>query len=185
MRIGIFGGSFNPIHIGHLLIAERVREMAELDRIIFVPVGIPCHKENKLLDSKLRQELILKCIEDRKYFEVSDIELKTGETNYTYDTLVKFREKYKEDTFVEIIGEDSAEYLHTWKNYEKLVEETEIFVFRRKGSSYRSLHKNIKVLDTPIIELSSTEIRNRLKEGKSIAYMVPEKIEKILKELAW
>ena len=185
MRIGIFGGSFNPIHIGHLLIADRVKEMAELDKIIFVPVGLPCHKENKLLDSELRQKLILKCIEDREYFELSDIELKTGEMNYTYDTLVKFRENFKEDTFVEIIGEDSAEYLHKWKNYERLVEETEIFVFKRNGSNYKSCHKNITVLDTPIIELSSTEIRERLREGKSIAYMVPEKIEKILKELVW
>jgi nicotinate-nucleotide adenylyltransferase len=185
MRIGIFGGSFNPIHIGHLIIAERVIEMAELDNVIFVPVGLPCHKENKLLDSELRQELILKCIENKKYFEVSDIELRAGKTNYTYDTLLKFREENKEDTFVEIIGEDSAEYLHTWKNYKKLVEETEIFVFRRNGSNYKSPHKNIKVLDTPIIEISSTEIRNRLKKGESIAYMVPEKIEKILKELPW
>lgn len=185
MKIGIFGGSFNPIHIGHLIIADFVREAAGLDKIIFVPVGKPCHKKNNLLDSDIRLNLLSKVLEGSDYFEVSDIEIKSNRINYTYDTLKLLKKKYKDDTLVEIIGEDSAEYLHSWKNYEKLLEETEIYVFRRRGSAYESRHKNIKLLDTPIIEISSTLIRERLKNGKSISYLVPEKIEKELKELKW
>lgn len=182
MKVGIFGGSFNPIHNGHLILAEYVREKACLDKIIFIPVGLPCHKENNLIDSQLRLKLIKIAIENRTYFQVSDIEIRENKINYTYDTLLKLKELYPHYNFVEIIGEDSAVYLHKWKNYEKLIEDTEIYICRRSNYEYNSKHKNIKILDTPRIDISSTDIRNRLREGRSIAYLVPEKVENILME---
>lgn len=181
MNVGIFGGSFNPIHNGHLILAEYIREKANLDKIIFIPVGLPCHKENNLINSSLRLKLIEIAIENKTYFQVSDIEIKENKVNYTYDTLLKLKELYPNFNFVEIIGEDSAAYIHKWKNYSELIESTEIYVFRRANYSFKSQHKNIKLLDTPRIDISSTEIRKRLKEGRSISYLVPEKVEYILR----
>ncbi len=182
MKIGIFGGSFNPIHIGHLILAEDIRIKANLDKILFVPVGNPSHRENDLLEGEKRLELIEVSIKDNPYFEICDIEVKSGQVNFTYDTFLALQNIYKEDELVEVIGEDSADYLHKWKNYEELLELTKFYVYKRKGYDFKSNHKNIIVCDTKEIEVSASEIRKKLSLGKSIKYLVPKEVEKIILE---
>ncbi|MGM0508157.1 MAG: nicotinate-nucleotide adenylyltransferase [Fusobacteriota bacterium] len=181
MKIGIYGGSFNPIHLGHLIISEYVRVEAKLDKIIFIPVGIPSHRENNLVSNKIRYNMIEASIKDNPFFEVSDIEIKQNKTCYTYDTLKKLKKKYPDDQLFEIIGEDSAIDLPNWKNINKLKKMTNFIVFKRKGYNYQKSEKNILVLDNPIIEISATNIRNRIKLGKSIRYLVPEGARRIIK----
>ena len=182
MRLGIFGGSFDPIHIGHLIIAEFAREYMGLDKVIFIPVGNPSHREDNLVSAIDRYNMIKIAIENNPNFEVSDIEIKEGKTNYTYDTLLEVKNRYKNCEIFEIIGEDSADYLHKWKNYDKLLEMCKFLVFRREGFSYKSSHQNIILMDSPKISISATFIRNRVKENKSIRYMVEDKVEKYIIE---
>ncbi|OQY08734.1 MAG: hypothetical protein B6I28_04325 [Fusobacteriia bacterium 4572_132] len=181
MKIGIFGGSFNPIHFGHLIIAEQVREICHLDKILFIPVGIPSHRVNDLADSQKRYEMIKLAIKDNSNFEISDIEIKKMETSYTYDTLIKLKTENPENTYFEIIGEDSAEYLEKWKEIDKLLKITQFLVFKRNGN-YKIKHKNIKVLETPLIQISATQIRNKIKKRESIRYLVNERVIKYINE---
>lgn len=182
MVIGIFGGSFDPIHTGHLIIAEYAKEFFKLDKVIFVPVGIPSHRENKLAKNTDRLEMINLAIKNNPNFEVSDIELKNENENYTYDTLLKLKEFYPKDELVQIIGEDSADYLHLWKNYSELITMCKFLVFKRENYSYKSSDSNIIVMDSPRISLSATLIRERIREGKSIKYMVSNEVEDYIKE---
>ncbi len=182
MRVGIYGGSFNPIHTGHLLIAEYVREEMKLDKIFFIPVGIPSHRDNDLVNPEYRLEMVKRACSTNENFEVLDIEIREEKTNYTYDTLVKLINLYPGYEFYEIIGEDSADYLHTWKNYKKMLEMTKFIVLKREKIGYESRHKNIIVLNSPEVEISSGKIRERLEEGKGIKYLVHEEVEKFIME---
>lgn len=168
--------------MGHLIIAEHILREEKLDKIIFIPVGQPSHRKNDLLNGEKRIELIRESIEGNPYFEVSDIEVLSNGLNYTYDTLMELKRIYKDAELFEIVGEDSADYLHKWKNYEELIREVKFLVFRREGYRYESTDKNIKVLDTPYIGISATDIRRLVKEGKSIKYLVHHKVEEIIKK---
>ena len=180
MRLGIFGGSFNPIHIGHLVIAEFTREYMNLDKVIFIPVGQPSHREANLVSSCDRYNMIKLSIENNRNFEVLDIEIKDNKINYTYDTLLQLKEIYKDSEIIEIIGEDSADYLHKWKNYNELLEMCKFLVFKREGYSYISNNPNIIVMDNPKISISATFIRDKIKNNGSIKYLVTEKVEEYI-----
>lgn len=177
MRLGIFGGSFDPIHIGHLIIAEYAREYMKLDKVIFIPVGEPSHRENNLLGAKERLEMVKLAIKDNEYFEASDIEIKAEGKNYTYDTVLEIEKLYQVADIYQIIGEDSADYLHKWKNYEELLKHCNFLVFRREGYDYISKHDKIILMDSPKISLSATLIRKRILENKSVKYMLPNEVE--------
>lgn len=177
MRLGIFGGSFDPIHIGHLIIAEYAREYMKLDKVIFIPVGEPSHRENNLLSAEKRLEMVKLAIKHNEYFEVSDIEIKAEGKNYTYDTLLEIKKKYSGASIYQIIGEDSADYLHKWKNYEELLKNCSFLVFKREGYEYIPKHEKIILMDSPKISLSATLIRNRILENKSVKYMLPNEVE--------
>lgn len=181
MRLGVFGGSFDPIHVGHLIIAEYAREFMKLDKVIFIPVGNPSHRENKLESNYHRYNMVKMAIKNNKNFEISDIEMRDGKINYTYDTLMELKKIYMDSDFFEIIGEDSADYLHKWKNYEELLENCNFLIFKREGFNYLSENSNVILMDSPKISLSATLIRDRLKEGKSIKYMVPNEVEEYIK----
>lgn len=191
MKIGIYGGSFNPIHLGHEKIVHFVLETLKLDKIIIIPVGIPSHRENNLEDSNIRLEICKKVFEGFDKIEVSDIEIKSKEKSYTYDTLLKIMKIYgEENDYYEIIGEDSLNYFHTWKNYEKILELTKIIVLRRKlGSTYINNNflineKKIIFLENPFYDVSSTEIRKKIKNKEDISNLVNEKVKDIiLKEM--
>lgn len=175
MRIGIFGGSFNPVHTGHLIIAEYVREQCSLDKILFVPVGIPSHRKDDLLSYEKRVELLELAIKNNSAFEISNIE--KGISSYTYETYLKLKEKYPNDKLFEIIGEDSFAYLEEWKYYDKMMSEINFIVFRRGELKFSSNASQINLLNNPQIDISSTMIRENINAGTSIKYLLPEEVE--------
>lgn len=180
MRAGIFGGSFDPIHMGHMIIAEYIRDYAKLDKVFFIPVGEPSHRENNLASASHRKRMVELAVEGNEYFEVSDIELGKSVKNYTIDTLREMMAQYPEYDFCEIIGEDSAAYIEQWKEYEELLNIAEFYVFKREGYTYTKDYKNIFLVNTPKIEISATMIRERVRSGATIKYLVPEKVEEYI-----
>ena len=186
MRIGIYGGSFNPIHLGHEQIARLVVRELNLDKLLVIPVGIPSHRANEHKNSLLRLELCRKVFEEDEKIEVSDIEIKKAGISYTYDTLLELIKIYgKENDFFEIIGEDSLENFKTWKNYRDILNLAKVVVLKRKNYNrdiFDEKHPNIIYLENPYFDFSSTEIRNRLKKGEDISKLVNSKIKNILLE---
>lgn len=194
MKIGIMGGTFNPIHLGHLFISEYIRMNAPLDKVIFIPSGNPPHKDKKdLVSAKHRYNMVLLATEDNPFFEVSSIEMDRDGNSYTIDTVHELNRKYPNDDFYFIIGGDSLHELTKWKKATKLLETVSFIVIGRQGideesnlnkiEEYKRLfNASIYYLDAPLIEVSSTNIRNNLKEGKSIKYMVDSKVEEYIKD---
>lgn len=182
MRIGIFGGSFNPIHNAHIYIAKYILHKLQLDKVIVVPVGKASHKNLKMVDSKLRFEMCEKAFENEKNIVVSNIEVRTEKTSYTIDTLKKLISIYGDhNEFYEIIGEDSANNLTTWKNYENILKLSKIVVFRRGHYKNIIQHKNIIYLNTPIYEISSTMVREKIKNNEDVSNYLPQDVLKIIK----
>lgn len=167
MKIGIFGGSFNPVHNAHLIIAEYTREKYDLDKIIFVPVGVPSHRANNLLSGEERYKMLQLAIEDNSEFDVSDIEIKEKGKSYTIDTLRKMKNIYKEAEFYEIIGGDSADYIEEWKEWKEILKLSKVLVFNRKGYKEKE-YKNLYYIDSPIIEISASECRKKIEEKKNL-----------------
>lgn len=190
-RLGVFGGAFNPIHLAHLIVAEDVRQQMHLDKVLFVPYANPPHKStNELLDSVHRLKMINLAIKENDSFELSDIEIRIGVNSktYTVDTLMKLRELFKNDTvkLYLIIGIDNLIELHTWKDPGKLFLLSEVLVLNRPGYFVQSVEnefdRRVTYVPVPNIDISSTEIRHKLKEKKSIKYLVPDKVEKYIIE---
>ncbi len=185
MNIGLFFGSFNPVHTGHLLIADYFIEFTELDKIWFVvsPQN-PFKINDKLLDENARIELLKLAIKNNSHFEVTDVEFNLNKPSYTVNTLAHLRKQLPEHTFFPIIGGDNLQSFHLWKNYEDILMHHEIFVYRRAGYYSNPLFTNqskIKVFDVPLLNISSTYIREMLQAGKSIKYLVPEAVEEFIK----
>lgn len=189
MKIAIYGGSFNPMHIGHEKIVDYVLKNLEMDKIIIIPVGIPSHRENNLEQSNTRLKICREIFKNNKKVEVSDIEIKSEWKSYTYDTLLKLIKIYgKDNEFFEIIGEDSLKNLKTWKNYKELLNLCKFIVFRRKDDKNTEIdseflnNKNIIILENEYYNISSTEIRNKVKNGEDITGLVNEKVKKIIEK---
>jgi nicotinate-nucleotide adenylyltransferase len=179
MRIGLFFGSFNPIHSGHLLIANYMVDFTDMDKIWFVisPQN-PFKVNDDLLDEKQRLNLLKLAIEDDTRFEACDIEFSLDRPSYTIHTLNHLSNHYPEHTFVPIIGGDNLQSFHKWKDYEKILDKHELYVYRRAGFHENPLlanHPKIKLFDVPLLNISSTYIREILHASKSIHYLVPEK----------
>ena len=160
MKIAIYGGSFNPMHIGHEKIVDYVLKNLDMDKIIIIPVGIPSHRENNLEQSDTRLKICKEIFKNNKKVEVSDIEIKSEGKSYTYDTLLKLIKIYgKDNEFFEIIGEDSLKNLKTWKNYKELLNLCKFIVFRRKYD------KNTEIT----IEVNPKTVNsNKLKEYRKL-----------------
>lgn len=189
MKIAIYGGSFNPMHIGHEKIVDYVLQNLDMDRIIIIPVGIPSHKENNLEQSYTRLKICKEIFENNEKIEVSDIEIKNKKKSYTYDTLLKLIKIYgKDNEFFEIIGEDSLKNLKTWKNYKELLTLCKFIVFRRKDDKNIDIdseffnNENIIILKNEYYDISSTEIRNKVKNKEDISGLVNEKVKKIIEK---
>ncbi|MFH1714908.1 MAG: nicotinate-nucleotide adenylyltransferase [Elusimicrobiota bacterium] len=184
MNIGIFGGSFNPIHNGHLIIAEAVRQKFDLEQIIFVPAGKPPHKSIKGLAPALdRYRMIAVSIADNKYFRVSPLEL-SGEYRYTYQAIEYFKAKYSKDKIYFIIGADSFLAINKWRKKEALLDMCEFIVIKRIGSEIKNtnkLLKKVKYAQDIQQGISATDIRKKCAEKKSIKYLAPRKIEEYIK----
>ena len=189
MRIAIYGGSFNPMHIGHEKIVDYVLNNLNMDKIIIIPVGIPSHRENNLEQSDTRLKICKEIFKGNKKIEVSDIEIKSEGKSYTYDTLLKLMDLYGENNeFFEIIGEDSLRSLKTWKNYEELLKICKFIVFRRKDDKNIQIdeeflnNKNIIILENEYYNISSTEIRNMVKNNEDISAFVNKKVKKLIEK---
>ena len=187
MKIAIYGGSFNPMHRGHEQIVEYILKNLDMDKIIIVPVGIPSHRENNLEQSDTRLKICREIFKDNSKIEVSDIEIKSDGKSYTYDTLIKLIEVYgKNNEFFEIIGEDSLKNFKTWKNYKELLKICKLVVFRRNDDEDKEIDKeflknsNIIILKNEYYNYSSTEIREKVKNGEDISNLVNKNVDKII-----
>ena len=185
MKTGILGGSFNPIHIGHLILAEEVREKLKLERVIFMPVNLPPHKDNRdLAPAADRYRMIELAIKTNKYFSVSDIEIKRDGSSYTIDTLKEFKEKYPDDALYFITGSDLLKYLQDWKDLKEIVGMVCFIVATRPGYPLdkippylnSSRQAGISTVEIRAVDVSAFEIRKAIKEHKSFRYLVPEAV---------
>jgi nicotinate-nucleotide adenylyltransferase len=183
MKIGLYFGSFNPIHIGHLIIASHIVEHTDLKRVWFVvSPHNPLKQESTLLNEYHRLHLVQTAIEGDSRFKASDVEFKLPKPSYTIDTLTYLSEKYPSYQFTVIMGSDSYSNLHRWKNYELLVKNYSIIVYNRPGFEVKDNLYNATILKAPLLDISSTTIREHLKEGKSIQYLVSDAVFKELTE---
>jgi nicotinate-nucleotide adenylyltransferase len=188
MKIGLYFGTFNPIHVGHLTIANHLAEYSDLDKIWFVVTPhSPFKKKSSLLDNRQRYEMVYRATEDYTKLEPSDIEFNLPQPNYTINTLTYLKEKYPDYEFSLIMGEDNLKSFHKWKNYELILDNHDIYVYPRisKGQIETQFdnHNKIHKVDAPIMELSSTFIRNSIKNGKNVRPMLPEHVWEYLDEM--
>ncbi|MFD1161151.1 nicotinate (nicotinamide) nucleotide adenylyltransferase [Hwangdonia seohaensis] len=188
MKIGLYFGSFNPIHIGHLVIANHMVEHSDLDQIWFVVTPHnPFKKKSSLLDNYQRLEMVYRATKDYAKLQPSDIEFNLPQPNYTINTLVYLQEKHPDYEFSLIMGEDNLKSFHKWKNYELILENHHIYVYPRLSNGHVETqfdnHKKIHHIDAPIMELSSTFIRNAIKAGKNIQPMLPQHVWQYLDEM--
>ncbi len=185
-KTGLFFGSFNPIHNGHLIIANQMLENSDLDEIWFVVSPHNPLKEKKtLLDDNHRLALVKIAIEDNLRFKACDIEFKMPLPSYTIHTLITLEEKYPKNAFVLIIGSDNLNSIEKWFNYEQILSNYSLYVYPRPnytGCQYKT-HPSVKWVDSPLIEISSSYIRESVKNSKSIKYLVPEKVMDYITEM--
>lgn len=190
-RIGILGGTFNPLHIGHLILAQNAMERYDLSRTIFIPTYIPPHKNPGMLAScRHRAAMIEAAIEGDLRFEVSDIELQRQGRSYTVDTMETLHERYKGSQFFFMIGTDSLYELHLWKNIYHLLELCRFISMVRPGFEEGEIkldHPWPEKLKQDVfkgirVDVSSAEIRHRVAEGMSIRYLVPQQVEMYIME---
>jgi nicotinate-nucleotide adenylyltransferase len=181
MNIGMFGGSFNPPHIAHLILAEFCCDALRLERLLFIPSAIPPHKENgDLLPAYDRLHLTSLAIRGNNRFEVSDIEIQRGGTSYTIDTIQELGSRYADADLFVIIGVDNLVGFHKWKSYRDILDTTTVVAMNRPGFNASSvageIMSSVRVLDVPHLEISSTDIRERIGRGESVRYMVPDAV---------
>ncbi len=188
MRFGLYGGSFNPIHMGHLVIAEFVREELELDEVWFIPSATPPHKQGKaILDANLRVQMIELAIAGNPHFRCSRIEIERGGISYTRDTLHQVQEKMgKEAELFWFIGMDNLVEFHRWFQPKEILSLCTLVVLQRPGYSAGGvdpdLLKRVIFSRAPLIDISSSLIRERVQKGLSIRYFLPESVRLFIQE---
>lgn len=185
MNIGLYFGSFNPIHTGHLIIASHVLEHTDLDKVWFlVSPHNPLKESHTLLNEYDRLHLAELAIKNNNKFRASNVEFRLPKPSYTIDTLAYLSEKFPLEKFTVIMGSDSYQNLPRWKNYTKILEFYKIIIFERPGfiTDRESLHPHVSVLKAPLLEISSTHIRTQIKEERSIRYLVPDAVLECIAE---
>jgi nicotinate-nucleotide adenylyltransferase len=183
MKIGLLFGSFNPIHTGHLIIANYMANYTDLDKVwLVVSPQNPLKKYGDLINTYDRLEMAKLATEDSTYLTVSDVELRLPQPSYTIDTLIHLQEKYPEHEFAIIMGSDNLVTLPKWKNFKLILRDYKIYVYPRPGyenAEYAS-HPSVTITMTPLMELSATFIRHALAEKKDVRYFVPDKVLKFI-----
>ncbi len=182
MKIGLYFGSFNPIHTGHLIIASHVLNQTNLQQVWFVvsPQN-PFKPANSLLNEYHRLHLVQLAVEDDIRLRASDIEFKLPKPSYTIDTLVYLKEKYPQHQFEIIMGSDSFQNLPNWKNAPLLKSDYSFIVYNRPGFEIKQhAVASLRVLDAPLLTISATHVRDNIKAGKTIRYLVPEKVREYI-----
>lgn len=182
MRIGILGGSFNPIHFGHLVLAEQAKEKFKLDKVIFVPANISPHKTKaELADASHRYKMAALAIAGNPAFEISDFEIKSEGKSYSINTLREFKRRFgKKARLYFIAGSDSLKKLSTWKQVKEIFEISQFVVAKRPNFSLKKLPPKVRPFDAISVGISSSGIRKRIKKGLSIRYLVPERARRYI-----
>ncbi len=190
-RVGIFGGTFDPIHMGHLIVAETIMDEFHLDKVVFIPAAVPPHKLDKQISpAKHRYMMTMLATCSNPRFQVSDMEMHRQGPSYSRDTLAQLLEEHGRDTeFYFIVGADSVENLHTWNRIDELLTMCHFIGASRPGcmpdmekiaQRFGPLAEKIHCLETPELEISSTEIRYRVGQKRTIRYIVPETVEQYI-----
>jgi nicotinate-nucleotide adenylyltransferase len=187
-KVGLYFGTFNPIHIGHLIIANYMVENSNLDEIwMVVTPHNPFKRKSSLLDNHHRFELVYKATENYPKIKPSDIEFKLPQPNYTTNTLAHISETYLDKEFCLIMGEDNLKSFHKWKNFETILERHHIYVYPRISdgtvATQFDTHPKIHKVDAPIVQISATQVRNGIKEGKNIQPMLPKEVWSYIDEM--
>jgi nicotinate-nucleotide adenylyltransferase len=186
MKVGLFFGSFNPIHVGHMVLANYMLEFTDLDKVWFViSPHNPLKNKSSLLHERHRLQMVQLAVEDNPGLKASNVEFKLPQPSYTVNTLAHLKEKYPKNDFVLIMGADNLATFHKWKNYEEILKYHEIYVYPRPGNPEPGLmkHEKIKPVNAPLMEISSTMIRSAIKEKKDIRYFLPETVWKYVQEM--
>lgn len=184
-RIGVWGGSFDPVHIGHLILAQEAVAACTLDRMIWMPSGSPPHKQGPVASAEDRLKMVSAAISGHPVFEVSPLEIERSGKSYTLQTLRDLREQVApDDRLCLLIGADNAVDFPNWYQPEAVLELAEVVVFRRPGfgddAVDAGLSGRMQFLDSPLIEVSSTEIRARVQAGKPVRYWVPDAVQEYI-----
>ena len=194
MKIGIMGGTFNPIHTGHLLLAQYAMDACKLDKVLFIPTGNSYMKDSReILSGDVRLKMVNLAIAGVEEFEGSDVEILREGNTYTCETLPELKKLYPGASFYFLMGADSFLSIHRWKSPEIILANTALVVVTRDGVSYERLEEQKKFLETeyggevelvsfPTIDISSSEIRKRIREGKSVRFQVPEEVRIFIEE---
>ena len=187
-QVGLFFGSFNPIHIGHLILANHFAEYTSMDEVwLVVTPQNPLKSKQSLLDNHQRLEMVHRATKNYPKLKPSDIEFHLPTPNYTIDTLVHLQEKYPKDRFALLVGEDNLRNFHKWKNYEVLLEHYSLYVYPRTGTTnvpdaFKS-HSNIHFMEAPKIEIAASTLRQAIKKGKNIRPLMPPESWQYLDEM--
>ncbi|PIQ91278.1 MAG: nicotinic acid mononucleotide adenylyltransferase [Candidatus Omnitrophica bacterium CG11_big_fil_rev_8_21_14_0_20_41_12] len=177
MKVGILGGTFNPVHIGHLILAEEVREKLGLDKVIFIPTALPPHKDD--VDIALacdRLKMLKEAIKGNKFFAVSDIEIRRQGRSYTIDTLRELKNKFALDELYFIIGSDLLKYLNEWKDLNEINKMVKFVAATRPGYPLEQIPAHIQKLAIRAVDVSGFEVRECIKGNKSFKYLVPDRV---------
>jgi nicotinate-nucleotide adenylyltransferase len=186
MKIGLFFGSFNPVHNGHLMLANYIVQTTDLNKVWFVvSPHNPLKDKKTLLGEYDRLNLINLAIENNPKLKASDIEFKLPQPSYTIDTLSYLKDKFPKHEFTLIMGSDNLATLHKWKNYRQLIEQYPIIVYQRRGFTKNPFPevKTIQHIDFPFIDISSTFIREQIKKGISVRYFMPDVVWQYIEEM--
>lgn len=186
MHIGLFFGSFNPVHVGHMVLANYMASFTELEQVWFiVSPHNPLKEKSSLLDQNQRLHMVNLAIGDSNQFKSNNIEFGLPQPSYTINTLAHLKEKYPQHRFSLIMGEDNLESFTKWKNYEEILKQHNLFVYPRPGCNPGDLknHKKIIMTNAPVIELSSTMIRQSIKNKKDVSFFVPKAVWEYLDEM--
>ena len=187
MDLGIYGGTFNPPHLGHLIVAETVRDQFGLDEVLWIPSGRPPHKDVRdLASAPHRLAMTRRAVEGNKPFTVSDIEIVCERTSYTVDTLGALQRRYPGATLHLILGGDSLRQFATWHQHETILERARLAVYDRPGANRSDVParflQHARFAEAPLLAISGTEIRDRCQRGASIRYLVPEGVRAYIRE---
>ena len=185
MKIGLFFGSFNPMHIGHKIIASYMAEFSDLDKVLFVvsPQN-PLKKKQSLLDQHYRLKIIKMEVEGSPKFQVSDIEFSMPQPSYTIDTLIRLKEQHPKNEYTLIMGADNFQNFHKWKSYEKILENYSIYVFPRPGFKITTNHKNIHIVKgVAKMDVSASFIRNSIRKGEDVSCLMTKKTWKYINDM--
>ncbi|MCS5491353.1 nicotinate (nicotinamide) nucleotide adenylyltransferase [Algoriphagus limi] len=183
MNIGLFFGSFNPIHIGHMIIAETIYDRTDLDEVWFVvsPQN-PLKKRKSLIHEFDRLRMVELAIEDNFHFRASDVEFHMPRPSYTIDTLTYLSEQYPQHRFRIFLGSDNLSQFKKWKNYEQILAHYQVYVYPRPGEKREFDHPAVQWVDAPLLDISATFIRESIQKGYSVKYLLPQRVEEYIQD---